>query len=160
MLKIRNANPKDLPAMLKLHQAVIEKHNDTDKKNFAAALQKYPNHIWLLERDGTLVSMVLGPAGDEEAISSPRIGKLQQNAQGDWQYLYGAETHPDFRAKGYASILLKEVIKNCKDDGRTGITVLTLPKDEPFYAKLGFQKSEEKTTVTDLPVSLMQLKFD
>ena len=53
--------------------------------------------------------------------------------------LFGVETDPQFRKRGYASILMKEAIKDCVNDSRKGIILNCKDQYIPFYEKLGFK---------------------
>lgn len=60
MLEIRNAKPEDLERIAQVEAASFPAEEAADKKTLEGRLNVYPNHFWLLERDGKLVSMVDG----------------------------------------------------------------------------------------------------
>lgn len=139
MLDIRNARLEDLDEISELEAKCFPANEAASKEALEERLKKFDNHFWLLERDGKLVSMVNGLVSDKEELTDD----MYQNADlhqedGQWQILFGVETDPAYQGKGYASILMKEVIKDCIDDSRSGI-ILTCKKELiPFYENLGF----------------------
>lgn len=140
MLELRNASLKDLDAISRLEEACFLPDEAASREKLKARLEVYPNHFWLLERDGRLVSMVNGMVSDEDDLHD----EMYENAnlhdeEGKWQMMFGVATDPAFRKKGYASILMKEAIKNCREDSRKGIKLTCKEEYLPFYEKLGFK---------------------
>lgn len=139
MLDIRNAVPADIDEIVRLESACFPEEEAASRAVLQKRLEVFPNHFWLLERDGKLVSMVNGSVSDnakwdDQLYSDPSL----HQEDGKWQLLFGVETDPAFRRKGYASILMKEVIKDCINDSRKGILLTCLDEYVPFYEKLGF----------------------
>lgn len=139
MLEIRNASLKDLDEIDRLEHACFPPEEAASRESLKQRLEVFPNHFWLLERDGKLVSMVNGMVTDESELKDDLYENAGlHNESGQWQMLFGVETDPQFRKKGYASILMKEVIKDCTNDSRNGIILTCLEEYIPFYEKLGF----------------------
>lgn len=142
MLEIRNAKPEDLERIAQVEAASFPAEEAADKKTLEGRLNVYPNHFWLLERDGKLVSMVDGLVNNsEELLDSFYADPSLHDEDGKWQMLFGVETVPEFRKRGYASILMKEVIKDCVNDSRKGIILNCKEEYVPFYERLGFKKN-------------------
>lgn len=148
MLDIRNATPGDLDTITELETACFPPEEAADRETFEERLKVYPNHFWLLWRDGKLVSMVNGIVSNEEELLDEFYSDPSLHAEdGKWQMLFGVETDPEYRKRGYASILMKEVIKDCINDSRKGIILNCKDKYVPFYESLGFTKmGEAKST--------------
>lgn len=136
---IRHATIEDLEKIAELEAACFPKEEAATKEAFIDRLQVYPNHFWLLEIDGHLVSMVNGMVTNSRILQDEMYAKSQlHDASGDWQMIFGVETKPEFQGKGYASKLLRQVISDAKQDGRKGV-VLTCKKEKiGFYERLGF----------------------
>ena len=60
------------------------------------------------------------------------------NEQGAWQMLFGVNTLPDYRKKGYAETLIKAFIQQAQDEGRKGVVLTCKDKLIHYYAKFGF----------------------
>lgn len=141
MLTIRTATIKDLPEITRLEKISFPEAEAADREVLKERLQVYPNHFWLLERDGQLVSMVNGMVSSQNQLMDTMYGDPSvHHEDGDWQMLFGVCTDPAFRNKGYASILMKEVIKDCINDSRKGILLNCKDEYIPFYEKLGFTR--------------------
>ena len=60
------------------------------------------------------------------------------NERGAWQMIFGLNTLPAYRCQGYAAILVQEVIKAAKEQGRRGVVLTCKDKLVHYYAKFGF----------------------
>lgn len=139
MLEIRNAKLSDLEKIAKLESLCFSPAEAADRESLKQRLEVYPNHFWLLWRDGELVSMVNGMVSNEmELLDAFYTDATLHDESGDWQMLFGVETDPKFRKRGYASILMKEAIKDCVNDSRKGIILNCKDQYISFYEKLGF----------------------
>lgn len=139
MLDIRNAKPGDLDTIAELEQTCFLEAEAATREQLEDRLNIYPNHFWLLERDGKLVSMVNGMVSSKEELTDDMYQDASLHQEdGSWQMLFGVETDPKFRHRGYAAILMKEVIKDCINDSRKGIILNCKDELVPFYEKLGF----------------------
>ena len=58
--------------------------------------------------------------------------------KGAWQMIFGLNTLPEYRCNGYAGILLEQVIKAAKEQGRKGVVLTCKDKLVHYYAKFGF----------------------
>lgn len=52
--------------------------------------------------------------------------------------IFGVETRPEYRGKGYAEVLLRKVISDAKNQKRKGIVLTCKDKLIPYYKKIGF----------------------
>ena len=52
--------------------------------------------------------------------------------------IFGVNTLPEYRRRGYAGLLLKQVIADSKAQGRMGIVLTCKDKLIQYYAKFGF----------------------
>lgn len=162
MLEIRNATEKDLDMLTELEHACFPADEAASREMLNDRLASYANHFWLLERDGELVSMVNGMVTDDHDLDDSMYADASQhNESGKWQMLFGVETLPKYRRKGYASILMKEVIKDCNEDSRKGIVLTCKEEYIPFYEKLGFvNKGRSISSHAGKTWYLMELELD
>ena len=70
----------------------------------------------------------------DEIFENPDL----HNKNGDWQMIFGVNTLPEFRRKGYAERVLRRVVEDTKKDGRKGIVLTCKDKLVSFYEKIGF----------------------
>lgn len=65
-----------------------------------ARLAVYPDHFWLLEDEGTLVSFVDGMVTDEPFLRDEMYEDASlHNEQGAWQMIFGVNTIPAYRRR-------------------------------------------------------------
>ena len=103
-----------------------------------------------LEKIATLESLCFpkAEAASKESFSSRLKAKdlkdeMYENTsyhqeKGNWQMIFGVETHPSYQKLGLASFTMKHFIKQAQEENRLGI-VLTCKKELlPFYKRFGF----------------------
>ena len=70
----------------------------------------------------------------DEMYENPNL----HNEDGDWQMVFGVNTLPDYRNKGYAGKLINELILDAKNKGRKGVVLTCKDKLVSYYSKFGF----------------------
>ena len=60
------------------------------------------------------------------------------NENGAWQMIFGVNTLPEYRNKGYAAELINQAIKDATNQGRKGLVLTCKEKLIPYYSKFGF----------------------
>ena len=136
---IRTATMDDLDIISNVEAKCFPKTEMATKEQFKERLKYYKDYFWLMFDKDILISFVDGFCTDEENLTDEMYEKADMhNENGKWQMIFGVNTIPEYRRKGYASQLLKYAIEDAKTKNRLGV-VLTC-KDEliNFYSKLGF----------------------
>ncbi|KAG4098619.1 acyl-CoA N-acyltransferase [Neocallimastix lanati (nom. inval.)] len=143
---IRTATIEDLDAVAAVEAECFPPAEAATKEAFEKRLIHYGNHFWLMFNDeGKLISFVDGFVTDEPDLTDEMYEKAEMhNEQGKWQMLFGVNTIPAYRRKGYAGELIKRAIQDAKDQGRVGLVLTCKDKLVPYYAKFGF-KNEGKS---------------
>lgn len=67
-MTIRTATAADLAAIAAVEAACFPAAEAATEAEFAARLAVYPNHFWLLEEDGKLISFIDGLVTDEPIL--------------------------------------------------------------------------------------------
>ena len=138
-MNIRTAEMADLAAVTAVEAACFPPAEAADEQAFAARLAVYPNHFWLLEEAGKLVSFVNGPVTDEPVLRDEMYADASfHNEQGAWQMIFGVNTLPEYRRQGLAERVLQQVIADAKAQGRRGCVLTCKEALVHYYAKLGF----------------------
>ena len=139
-MHIRTATMADLAAVTAVEAACFPAAEAATEKDFANRLAVYPNHFWLLEDDGTLISFVNGLVTDEPILRDEMYADASfHNEQGAWQMIFGVNTLPDYRKRGLAGQVLERVIADAKAQGRKGCVLTCKDKLIHYYEKFGFQ---------------------
>lgn len=136
---IRHATIEDLDKIAELEATCFPKAEAATKESFSHRLKAYPDRFWLLMIDNKIVSMVNGmvsniPILEDEMYSD---SSLHDNS-GEWQMIFGVETTPECRRKGYADLLLRAVIAEVKEQNKKGIVLTCKSKLVHYYEKFGF----------------------
>ena len=136
---IRQAQYSDLDELVNLEKLCFPEEEAATKASFQERLSVFPDHFWLLEKDGHIVSMVNGMVTVDRDLKDEMYhnAKFHEEDAG-WQMIFGVETHPDFQNKGYAALVINRMIEDVKMQNKKGV-VLTCKKHLiPYYEKFGF----------------------
>ena len=139
-MRIRTAVPSDLAAVTAVEAACFPTAEAATEADFAARLAVYPNHFWLLEDDsGALISFVNGLVTDEPHLRDEMYADADFHKEaGAWQMIFGVNTLPEYRRRGLAEQVLRQVIADAKNQGRKGCVLTCKEKLLHYYGKLGF----------------------
>lgn len=138
-MTIRTANMNDLAAVAAVEAACFPPAEAATEKAFSDRLAVYPDHFWLLEADGEVVSFVNGMVTDEPHLRDEMYADASlHNEQGAWQMIFGVNTLPDYRRRGLAEQVLRRCIADAKAQGRKGCVLTCKAEKVHYYARLGF----------------------
>ena len=139
-MQIRTATPADLAAVTAVEAACFPPAEAAGEADFAARLNAYPEHFWLLEADdGTLVSLVDGMVSDEPTLRDEMYENAAlHNEHGAWQMIFGVNTLPRYRRRGYAGQLLRRAIEDARSQGRKGCVLTCKEALVHYYETFGF----------------------
>ena len=91
------------------------------KAEFEKRIHFYGNHFWLMF-DG------------DKMYEKAELHK----ESGDWQMIFGVNTIPKYRRKGYAGELIQRAIADARKEGRKGLVLTCKDKLIHYYEKFGF----------------------
>ena len=138
-MTIRTATPADLKAITALEAACFPAAEAATEADFAARLAVYPDHFWLLEEDGNLISFIDGLVTDEPVLRD----EMYENAalhdeKGAWQMIFGVNTLPACRKRGCAGQVMERVIADARAQGRRGCVLTCKAALVHYYEKFGY----------------------
>lgn len=137
---IKKASLKDVDALAALERACFPVAEAASKEAIEERVKYYGNHFWCLWQADTLLSFVDGFVTNERDLTDEMYEKASMHQEdGDWQMIFGLNTHPDHRRQGYAGLLLREVIKDAKAQRRKGVVLTCKEALIPYYASFGFE---------------------
>lgn len=148
-LTVRHATHKDLSMIAALEAACFPPAEAASAETLCARLAVYPSHFWLLmDENGMLLSFADGMTTHEPILSDEMYAEPQMHTEeGVWQMIFGLNTHPDHRRRGYASYLMRHILAECQADGRAGVVLTCKEELIPFYESLGFVCEGESDSV-------------
>ena len=139
MQKIRTATFEDLNAIAAVEAACFPAAEAATKEEFAGRLAHYADHFWLLFENEKLVSFVDGFVTDTPDLTDEMYADASlHDAHGAWQMIFGVNTLPRCRRRGYAGLLLQRAIADARAQGRKGVVLTFKEKLLHYYAKFGF----------------------
>ena len=136
---IRTANMEDLDAVASVEALCFPPAEAATKEAFAPRLQYYADHFWLMFEGNRLVSFVDGFVTDQEDLEDEMYERASMHDEnGAWQMIFGVNTIPDCRRKGYAGLLIQRAIDDARKQGRKGLVLTCKPKLVSYYGRFGF----------------------
>ena len=139
-MNIRTATMSDLEKITEVEAICFPPAEAATKESFRERLSVYPEHFWLLEEDGKLISFINGMVTDEITIRDEMFENASlHDENGEWQAIFGVNTIPECRNRGYAGMLMEYVIEEAKKQGRKGLILTCKEEKLRYYAKFGYE---------------------
>ena len=108
-------------------------------EQFEDRLKYYGNHFWLMFDVDKLIAFVDGLVTDEPDLRDEMYERAaMHNEGGRWQMIFGVNTIPEYRRRGYAGELIQRAIDDARIQGREGLVLTCKDKLVDYYAKFGF----------------------
>lgn len=138
-MEIRKGTLKDLEAIAAVEAACFPAAEAATAEEFAGRLQQYGNHFWLLWEGERLLAFVDGFCTDWPDLTDEMYADASLHREnGAWQMIFGVNTIPTCRKKGYAGMLLQCAISDARAQGRKGLVLTCKEALVHYYAKFGF----------------------
>lgn len=138
----------DLDALAAIEAACFPAAEAADRETLAGRLRVYPEHFWLLEEDGKIVSFVNGMATDEPTIRDELYADAAlHRPDGAWQAAFGVNTLPEYRRRGLAGLLLREVERDARAAGRKGCILTCKDRLIHYYERFGYKNQGVSASV-------------
>ena len=119
------------------------------------------DRFWLYEEDGRVVSFVNGLCTGEPHLRDEMYDDAGLHEKdGGWQMIFGVDTDPAYRGRGFAGTLIRELIRDVKREGRLGVVLTCKEKLIPWYKTFGFEdEGLSDSTHGGVPWHEMRLTF-
>ena len=139
-MEIRYATRKDIPAIANVEAECFPLAEAATEEEFIERVGHYGKHFWLMFEEDKLIAFVDGFVTDEPDLTDEMYENAgMHNENGAWQMIFGVNTLPAYRRKGYAGQLIEQAIEDAKQQGRKGLVLTCKDKLIPYYAKFGFK---------------------
>lgn len=153
----------DLAAVAAVEKACFPPAEAATADEFRDRLAHYAAHFWLLfDEKGDLVSFVDGMVTDERDLTDAMYAQAaMHDEKGAWQMIFGVNTLPKYRKRGYAGELIRRAIADARQQGRKGLVLTCKERLIAYYAKFGFvdEGVSEKSTHGNVRWHQMRLTF-
>ena len=159
---IRTASIDDLDKITAVEAECFPPAEAAAREDFIARLASYPDHFWLMFDGDRLISFVDGFVTDEPDLRDEMFADASlHNENGAWQRIFGVNTVPSERRKGYAGQLLRRAIADAKEQGRKGLVLTCKEAKLHYYAGFGFiNEGLSQSVHGGVPWYQMRLSFD
>ncbi len=138
-LTVRHATPGDVDALAALEAQCFPPAEAATREQFVERVAAFPDHFWLLERNGELVASINGMVTDSPTIADEMFADASMHDErGAWQAIFGVETAPAHQRQGYAALLMERVVEDARSQGRRGCTLTCKEALIPYYERFGY----------------------
>lgn len=138
-LRIRTATMADLDAIANMEAECFPAAEAATRAEFAQRLARYADHFWLLFEGDKLISFVDGFVTDRPDLTDEMYADAaMHDPNGAWQMIFGVNTLPAYRRRGYAGRLLQRVIDDARVQGRKGLVLTCKAGLVSYYETFGF----------------------
>ncbi|WP_448902662.1 GNAT family N-acetyltransferase [Eubacterium sp.] len=160
-MQIRTANITDIDLIAQVESLCFPPLEAATKEQIEERVKSYGNHFWLMFDKEKLIAFVDGMVTNEEDLSDEMYEKVDtHNENGHWQMIFGVNTIPEYRKKGYAGELINKAIADAKAQGRKGLVLTCKDKLIHYYSKFGFiNEGVSKSVHGNVVWYQMRLKF-
>lgn len=139
MMTIRTATLQDLEEITAVEAVCFRAAEAATKEQFEQRLRYYADHFWLQMDGERLVAFVDGMVTDEPDLTDEMYANAALHKEdGAWQMIFGVNTIPEYRRRGYAGGLVRRAIADAKQQGRKGLVLTCREKLVHYYAAFGF----------------------
>ena len=158
---IRNATMADLPAVAEVERRCFPASEAATEEEFRERLASYADCFWLLFENDRLISFIDGMATDEPDLRDEMYADASLHRKnGRWQMIFGLNTVPEYRGRGYAALLVRTLTEESRKRGKLGVVLTCKEKLVPYYESLGFNnEGRSSSTHGNVVWYQMRLKF-
>ena len=159
---IRKATMNDLDAISEVESECFPAAEAATKEEFKERLESYADHFLLMFDGEKLAAFIDGFVTDEPDLTDQMYENAAMHSEsGKWQMIFGVNTLPEYRRRGFAGTLIREMIAEAKRQGRDGLVLTCKDRLVHYYAKFGFLNEgvSEKSTHGGAVWNQMRLTF-
>ena len=139
-ITIRHAEMSDVEALAAVEAACFPAAEAATPEELRERVRVYGDHFWILGKGDRVISFVDGFVTDLPDLTDEMYEKASMHdAGGAWQMLFGVNTIPEARKKGYAGQLIRRLIGQAREEGRKGVVLTCKDRLVKYYSTFGFK---------------------
>lgn len=139
-LTFRNAVLSDLERIAEIEARCFPVAEAATKEQFQNRLASFANHFVLALDGQTVIGFVNGMVSDFATIEDHMYeNATEHNENGRYQSVFGLDVIEEYRHRGIASALMREMIRLAKEEHRKGVVLTCKEHLVGFYEIFGFQ---------------------
>ena len=113
---------------------------DKPENNHFLAIREMKIHGSLYRRRTDIVGFVNDIATDQKTVSDEMFTNIvEHRPEGAYLMILGLDVRPEYRHRGYAGMLLRQLIENARQEGRRGVGLTCHDFLIPYYSRFGFR---------------------
>lgn len=138
-MEIRTATIADLAQIAAVEAECFPAAEAATKEEFEERIKYYGNHFWLMFEGEKLIAFVDGFVTDKPDLTDEMYERAEMHDEnGAWQMIFGVNTMPSYRKKGYAGRLLQAAITDARRQKRRGLVLTCKDRLISYYGEFGF----------------------
>ena len=136
---------EDLEEINEIEHICFPENEACSREHFVKRLTIAPEHFLLIkERTDTgrdrIVGFVNDIATDQKTVSDEMFTNIvEHRPEGAYLMILGLDVRPEYRHRGYAGMLLRQLIENARQEGRRGVGLTCHDFLIPYYSRFGFR---------------------
>ena len=139
-LTIRRATREDAALVTAIEAACFPPAEAAGIDRMTPRLARFADHFWIAEEDGLPVGMINGMVIDQKVIDDVMYADASlHRPDGRWQSVFGIGVIPAYRGRGYAAALMKRLIAQAREEGRSGVVLTCKDHMIAFYEQFGYR---------------------
>ncbi|MDD6042432.1 MAG: GNAT family N-acetyltransferase [Eubacteriaceae bacterium] len=136
---IRHVKVEDVAELARIEAASYPEAEAASEESIRSRVESFPECFWILENDGEILAFINGMVTDERDLRDEMYDHAEMHKKdGKWQMIFSVVTAPEHRSKGYAGMLMKQVIEDSKGK-RDGIVLTCKDRLLGFYGQFGYE---------------------
>ena len=145
---ITHALTSDLQAITAIENSCFPVAEAASENTFRKRLQHYPDLFWLYWENNRLLGFIDGLLSNRPDLTDRMYSSPEEHTpEGRWLMVLGVCTLPERQHEGIATQLMRQVIKDIRQQGRHGIVLTCKRRLIPFYELFGFRKEGVSSSV-------------
>lgn len=139
-MNIRNGEMANLQVLTDIEAICFPAAEAAGRESLGRRLAVFPNHFWLAEEAGTTAAFLNGMVTDRPTLSDEMYDAAGLHREdGAWQTVFGLDTLPAYRGRGFAGELLKAAEADARAAGRRGCILTCKEHLISYYEKFGYR---------------------
>lgn len=136
---IRNATLKDLDQINEIEQTCFPPLEAATYESLKQRIQTFKTSFLVLEYEGRIIGFINGCICEAKVINDELYENVITHKETyPNQMIFGLDVLPEFQGRGYAKLLMNEMIKVSKSNHRELIALTCKDVLIPFYEQFGF----------------------
>lgn len=138
-MEIREVRPEDFDAVCAVEESSFPPEEGASPAAIRARIETYPECFWVAVEDGRVIGHINGIATERRNLEDEMYANARMHdPQGSWQMIFSVAVLPAWRGRQVATRMMRRMIAECRERGRTGAVLTCKERLIPFYAGFGF----------------------